>query len=40
MHPDSSEATVIRTYLDWLIELPWKKVSKDELDIKKRPKRY
>ncbi|GAB6161990.1 endopeptidase La [Desulfothermus naphthae] len=35
MHPDSSEATVIRTYLDWLIELPWKKVSKDELDIKK-----
>jgi len=38
MHPDSSEATVIRTYLDWLIELPWKKVSKDELDIKKAKK--
>ncbi len=35
MHPDSSEATVIRTYLDWLVELPWKKVSKDQLDIKK-----
>ena len=34
MHPDSSEATVIRTYLDWLIELPWKKMSKDRLDIK------
>ncbi len=35
MHPDSSEATVIRTYLDWLIELPWKKQSKDQLDITK-----
>jgi ATP-dependent Lon protease len=34
MHPDSSEATVIRTYLDWLTELPWKKMSKDRLDIK------
>jgi len=35
MHPDSSEATVIRTYLDWLVELPWKKTSRDQLDIKK-----
>jgi ATP-dependent Lon protease len=34
MHPDSSEATVIRTYLDWMAELPWKKQSKDRLDIK------
>ncbi len=34
MHPDSSEASVIRTYLDWLVELPWKKMSKDRLDIK------
>ncbi len=38
MHPDSSEATVIRTYLDWLIELPWKKISRDELDIKQAKK--
>jgi ATP-dependent Lon protease len=35
MHPESSEATVIRTYLDWLVELPWKKTSKDQLDIQK-----
>jgi ATP-dependent Lon protease len=35
MHPESSESTVIRTYLDWLIELPWKKASKDQLDINK-----
>ena len=35
MHPDSSEATVIRTYLDWIIDIPWKKLSQDQLDIKK-----
>ncbi|MGE4292060.1 MAG: endopeptidase La [Desulfovibrio sp.] len=34
MHSESSEATVIRTYLDWMIELPWKKISRDRLDIK------
>jgi ATP-dependent Lon protease len=35
MHPDSSEATVIRTYLDWIVDIPWKKISKDQLDIGK-----
>jgi ATP-dependent Lon protease len=34
MHAESSEATVIRTYLDWMTELPWKKASRDRLDIK------
>jgi ATP-dependent Lon protease len=33
MHADSSEANVIRTYLDWLAELPWKKTSRDRMDI-------
>lgn len=33
MHADSSEATVVRTYLEWLAELPWKKLSRDKLDI-------
>ncbi|WP_419785610.1 endopeptidase La [Pseudodesulfovibrio sp.] len=35
MHAESSEATVIRTYLDWMVDLPWKKLSRDRLDIKK-----
>ena len=30
-----AESTVIRTYLDLLIELPWKKSSKDNVDLKK-----
>ena len=34
MHPDSAEASVVRTYLDWLVELPWSKTSKDVIDIK------
>jgi ATP-dependent Lon protease len=34
MHPSSAEYSVIRTYLDWLIELPWNKSSKDKLDIR------
>lgn len=33
MHPDSAEATVVRSYLEWLVELPWSKSSKDNLNI-------
>ena len=33
MHPDSAEAATIRTYLEWMVELPWSKKSKDNLDI-------
>jgi ATP-dependent Lon protease len=29
----SSEYTVARTYLDWLADLPWSKLSEDNLDI-------
>lgn len=35
MHPDSSEATIVRTYLDWLVELPWSLSTKDIIDIPK-----
>lgn len=34
MHADSAEASVIRTYLDWLTELPWSKAAKSQIDIK------
>jgi len=33
MHPDASEASMVRTYLDWLIELPWSRVTRDRLDV-------
>lgn len=33
MAPMSAEATVIRNYLEWLIELPWKSQTKDNLDL-------
>jgi len=35
MHPDAAEASIVRTYLDWLTGLPWRKASKDVLDIAK-----
>lgn len=34
MHPDASEATMVRTYLDWMVDLPWSKQSEDIIDIK------
>lgn len=33
MHSDSAEATVVRTFLEWIVELPWGKYTKDNLDI-------
>lgn len=31
----SAEVGVIRTYIDWLIDLPWAKETKEKIDIKK-----
>jgi len=33
MTPLSAEATVVRTYLDWILALPWGKTSKDTQDL-------
>jgi len=35
MHPDSSEATIIRTYIDWILDVPWQKSTTDILDLVK-----
>ena len=34
MHSDSAESSVVRTYLDWLVEMPWSKTTKDVFNIK------
>ncbi len=33
MQSSSAEYTVTRTYLDWIVDLPWKKASQDKLDV-------
>ncbi len=33
--PASPEYTVSRTYLDWIVELPWSKSSQDSMDVKR-----
>jgi ATP-dependent Lon protease len=38
MHPDSAEASTVRTYLEWLNEIPWSKRTKDNLDLKSATK--
>ncbi len=35
MHPDAAEASMVRTYLDWLVDMPWAKTTVDNLDIGK-----
>jgi len=34
MHPDAAESGVIRTYIEWLAELPWSVATQDNLDLK------
>lgn len=38
MHPDSSEASILRSYLELVVELPWNKGTEDNLDLKNAKK--
>ncbi|MCP5057249.1 MAG: endopeptidase La [bacterium] len=33
MHPDGPEAQVVRSYLEWMTDLPWSRTSPDRLDL-------
>jgi len=38
MHAEAAEASQVRSYVEWLVDLPWSKSSKDRLDLKKAKK--
>jgi ATP-dependent Lon protease len=33
MHPTSAEATVVRNYIDWVVELPWGEKTEEQYDL-------
>ncbi len=33
MHPESAESTVVRNYLDWMLDIPWKVSTTDNLNL-------
>ena len=33
MHPEASEASMLRTYIDWLVDMPWSKSTQDNLEL-------
>ncbi len=33
MHPDSSEASIMRSYLEWMCDVPWSKKSEEKIDL-------
>ena len=38
MHPTSAEATVVRNYIDWILELPWHDKSEERYDLEEAEK--
>ncbi len=38
MYPEAAEAAIVRTYLEWMTEIPWGDSSKDNLDLKSAKK--
>ena len=35
MHPDSSESSIIRNYIEWMVDLPWSSSTEDHIDIER-----
>jgi len=35
MHPEAAEASIVRAFIDWLVEIPWSISTADNVDIKK-----
>lgn len=35
MHPESAESTVMRNYLEWMLELPWSSSTRDNLNLRR-----
>jgi len=35
MHPDAAEYSMLRTFMDWIVELPWSHSTRDKLDLKR-----
>lgn len=33
MHPDSSESSILRSYLEWVVDIPWSEESKEVTDL-------
>lgn len=33
MHPDSSEASILRSYLEWMVDIPWSEESNEVTDL-------
>ena len=33
MHPESAETAIVTAYLEWLVDLPWSKSTKDAIDL-------
>ncbi|MBL6990080.1 MAG: endopeptidase La [Bacteriovoracaceae bacterium] len=33
MHPDSSESGIVRSYLEWMVDIPWSKADEEIIDL-------
>ena len=33
MHPDSSESSILRSYIEWMVDIPWSEASPEKTDL-------